>query len=42
MIKKVKMFCIMLPKMNGYVKCFGKTKSMSFFIRDREFSETYK
>ena len=34
--KIVKPLFIMLPKMNGYTKCFDETKYMSFLIKDDE------
>ena len=30
---KIKPLCIMLPKLSGYDKCFGKTKYLSFLIK---------
>ena len=33
---KVKLWCIMLPKMSGYAESFDETKYISFLIKDEE------
>ena len=39
----VKPFCIILPQMSGYIKCFkNRGKNMSFFIKDDEVWEKYE
>ena len=41
MTKHLSHYCILLPKMSGYVKCFDE--NMSFLIKDHELLEkTYK
>ena len=39
--KKVRPFCIVLPKMSAYKKDFDKTKCMSFLIKDENLLEKY-
>ena len=39
--KKVKSLCIILPKMNGYLKKFDGTHYMSFPVKDNEFLKKY-
>ena len=39
----VKLLCIILPQMSGYIKYFeNRGKSMSFFIKDDEVWEKYE
>ena len=39
----VKLLCIILPQMSGYIKYFeNRDKSMSFFIKDDEVWEKYE
>ena len=37
----VEHLCIMLPQMSGYIKCFDKTKYISFVIRNINVLEAY-
>ena len=39
--EKVKPFCIMLPKMNGYLENCGESKYMFFLIKDDELLEKH-
>ena len=39
----VKLLCILLPQVSGYIKCFENgSKNMSFFIKDYELWEDYQ
>ena len=39
--KKLRPFCILLPKMSAYRKDFDETKYMSFLIKEDEMLEKY-
>ena len=38
----IRPFCIKLPHMNGYVKCFDSNKTMSFKVIDNKLLKKYK